>query len=67
MSRRAMTLVVGAVAGVALLVGVRVAMNDNEAAGAAADTGSVAARTSWGEPNLTGVWKGETLGASSGA
>jgi hypothetical protein len=66
MSRRTMTLVVGAVAGVALLVGVRVAMNDDGAAGAAAGTGSFSALTSWGEPNLTGVWKGETLGANSG-
>jgi hypothetical protein len=50
-----------------LLVIVREAVNENEAAGAAAaGTGSSVARTSWGEPDLTGVWKGETLGASSG-
>ena len=59
MSKRAMTIVVGAVALAALLVGVRVAVDDD-------GEGAFAARTSWGEPNLAGVWKGETLGARSG-
>lgn len=62
MSRRAITVVVGAVAVAALLVGVRMAVNENGAAGG----GAFAARTDWGEPNLTGVWRGETLGAASG-
>ena len=65
MSRRAITVVVGAVAVAALLVGVRMAVNEDGAAGGAA-TGSFAPKTTWGEPNLTGVWKGEALGAGSG-
>ena len=65
MSRRAMTVVVGAVAVAALLVGVRMAVNEN-GAGEGAAAGSFAARTAWGEPNLTGVWKGDPLGAGSG-
>ncbi len=60
-----MTVVVGAVAIAALLVGVRMATNENGAAGGAT-AGSFAARTAWGEPNLAGVWKGEPLGAGSG-
>jgi hypothetical protein len=60
MSKRAAVVVGVMVVGAALLVGMRVAMNDDEAAGA------FVAQTSWGEPNLTGVWKGETLGATSG-
>ena len=60
MSRRAMTVVVGAVAVAALLVGVRMAVNEN-GAGEGAAAGSFAARTAWGEPNLTGVWKGDPL------
>ena len=68
MSRRGTAIVVGAlVVGAALFVGARMAMNDNGAAeGAARGAGSFAARTAWGEPNLTGVWKGVPLGASSG-
>jgi hypothetical protein len=67
MSRRG-TIVVGAlVLAAALFVGVRMATDDNGAPERAAKgTVSFAARTAWGEPNLTGVWKGEPLGASSG-
>jgi hypothetical protein len=65
MNRRAMTIVSGAVAVAALLVGVRMGTNQNDA-GEGAAAGSFEARTAWGEPNLTGVWKGETLGAASG-
>ena len=61
MSRRAMTVVVGAVAVAALLVGVRMAVNE-DGAGEGAAAGSFAARAAWGEPNLTGVWKGDPLG-----
>jgi hypothetical protein len=60
MSKRAAVAVGVMVVGAALLVGMRVAMNDDEAGGA------FVAQTSWGEPNLTGVWKGETFGATSG-
>jgi len=57
MNRRAMAVGVGAVViGIALLAGVRVARNTN---------GEIA-KTAWGEPNLTGVWKAEPLGAGSG-
>ena len=68
MSRRAMAVVVGAVVvGVALLVGMRVAVDDNgETRGAATGTGSFNAKTGWGEPDLTGVWKATPLGAGSG-
>ncbi len=67
MSRRAMAVVVGAVVvGAALLVGVRVAVDENGATeNAATGTGSLTARTAWGEPNLTGVWRGTPLGAGS--
>ena len=65
MSRRAAAVVVGAVVvGAALWVGVRQTARENE--GAADGAGSVVAPTSWGEPDLTGVWKGEPLGARSG-
>jgi hypothetical protein len=50
------------VAVAALLIGVRMTVNEG---GAAGDTG-VAPKTAWGEPNLTGVWKGESLGAGAG-
>ena len=68
MSKRGIAIVVGAVlVGAALLVGVRVAMDENGApARATTGAGSFSARTAWGEPNLTGVWKGVHLGASSG-
>jgi hypothetical protein len=64
MSRRAIAVGVVVVAVAALWVGVRMAVNENGAAGGA--TGSFAAQTTWGEPNLAGVWKGEALGAASG-
>jgi hypothetical protein len=48
------------VVGVALLIGVRSMINSD------GEEGALAERTSWGEPNLAGVWKGETLGAASG-
>jgi len=59
MSKRA-AVIVGVVVVVALLVGVRSMMNDD------GPEGVLAARTAWGEPNLAGVWRGETLGAASG-
>ena len=68
MNTRGTAILVGAlVVGAALFAGARMAMNGNGAAEhAAASTGSFAAKTTWGEPNLTGVWKGAPLGASSG-
>lgn len=65
MSRRSIALVFGAVAavGAALFVGVRMAVDED---GAAPGDSSSVARTAWGEPDLTGVWRGETLGAGSG-
>ena len=68
MSRRAMAVVAGAVVvGAALLAGVWVAVDDNGATeGAATGTGSFTAKTGWGEPNLTGVWRATALGAGSG-
>src|SRR5215471_16141147 len=64
MSRRGIAIVVGAVAiGTALLAGMRMATNES---GASQRAASFSARTAWGEPNLTGVWKGVPLGASSG-
>jgi hypothetical protein len=65
MSRRAAIGVAVVVAGAALLVALRSATRTDEAPGGNAGTGS-SARTSWGEPNLAGVWKGEPLGASFG-
>jgi hypothetical protein len=63
MSRRAVTAVVATVvvAG-ALWFGLRQTVNEN----GAARGGAPAPPTSWGEPDLTGVWKGEPLGAGSG-
>jgi len=59
MSRRAVAVVVGAIViGAAVLVGVRMM----RPAGTAAFT----ARTAWGEPDLTGVWRAAPLGAASG-
>ena len=57
MSRRWTAIVVGAlVVAAALFIGARMAMNDTGAPErAATGTGSFAARTPWGEPNLTGV------------
>jgi len=57
MSRRAMAVIVGGVVvAAALLAGVRMATS----------TGSVAAKTAWGEPDLTGVWRAAPVGAASG-
>jgi hypothetical protein len=50
------------VAVAAVLIGVRMTVNEDGAASATA----FAAKTAWEEPNLTGVWKGESLGASAG-
>jgi hypothetical protein len=62
MNRRAMAIVAGAiVVGVALLAYLRVAVDDNRSTEA-----SVNAKTGWGEPDLTGVWKAAPLGAASG-
>jgi len=67
MSRRAMGAVAGAVVvGAALLVGVRMSMNESGATGAATGTSAFSAQTAWGEPNLTGVWRASPLGAGSG-
>jgi hypothetical protein len=63
MSRRAIAVVAGAVVvGVVLLAGVRMAVDDNRATEAASSN----AKTAWGEPDLTGVWKATMLGARSG-
>jgi hypothetical protein len=52
-----MAVVVGAVVvAAALLAGVRMAPS----------TGSFAAKTAWGEPDLTGVWRAAPVGAASG-
>jgi hypothetical protein len=57
MSRRAMTVIVGAaLVGAALLVGVREAVREDRPP-----------QTPWGEPDLTGVWQGEALGARGGS
>ena len=66
MTRRATTIVAAAViAGAALFIFLRGVSNDNEASDASSAR-SFAAQTSWGEPNLTGVWKAEPLGARAG-
>lgn len=54
------------VVGAAVWIGVRQTENENDEAGSAAVSGASAAQTPWGEPNLTGVWRAEALGASSG-
>lgn len=57
MSRRAMAVLAGAaVVGAVLLVGVRESVDEDSPA-----------LTSWGEPDLSGVWKGEPLGARAGS
>jgi len=58
MSRRAIALVGAALVGAALWSGCRGASNDG--------AGGAAARTSWGEPDLTGVWQAPALGARPG-
>ena len=61
MSTRAVVVVVGAVVvGAALWVGVR------ETGNGGAGTSAPVAPTSWGEPDLTGVWKSEARGARAG-
>ena len=60
MSKRAAVIVGALVVGAAVLFGVRSMTNDD------GQEGALATRTSWGEPNLAGVWRGETLGAASG-
>ena len=69
MSRRAMTVGVGAVVvGAAVLAGLRVARDENGAfESASMGPGSFTAQTEWGEPDLAGVWKGAPLGAASGS
>ena len=63
-----MTVVVGAVIiGAAVLVGQRIAEDENETIeSASTSTGSFTARTAWGDPNLAGVWRAVPLGAGSG-
>jgi hypothetical protein len=68
MSRRAMAVVAGAVVvGAALLIGVRMSVDERGATESGA-TGarSFPAQTAWGEPNLIGVWRAAPLGAGSG-
>ena len=66
MSRRAMVVVAGAVVVVALLAGVRMAVDNGATDAAASSSGSFTPKTAWGEPNLAGVWKATPLGADSG-
>ena len=63
-----MTIGVGlVVVGVAVLVGLRVTMDENGANDSASTgTGSFSARTGWGVPDLAGVWRATPLGAGSG-
>ncbi len=63
-----MTIVVGAViVGAAVLVGQRVAEDENGTIeSASTSAGSFTGRTAWGEPNLAGVWRAAPLGADSG-
>ena len=57
MSRRAMAVIVGGVVVAAALLAV---------ARMTTSSGSFAAKTTWGEPDLTGVWRAAPLGAASG-
>lgn len=68
MSGRAMTVGVGlAVVGAAVLLGLRLTVDENGAVDdAPTGTGSFSALTAWGEQNLAGVWRGAPLGAGSG-
>ena len=63
-----MTVVLGAVVvGAAVLVGQRVAVDENGVIDSASTgTGSFTVRTEWGEPNLAGVWRAAPLGVGSG-
>lgn len=62
MTRRPAAWLVGAVVvGAALWIGLRGTVNERSDGPAAS-----AGRTAWGEPDLSGVWKGEVLGASAG-
>ncbi|MGH9257324.1 MAG: hypothetical protein ACRD3C_22420 [Vicinamibacterales bacterium] len=65
MSRRTLALVVAGavVVGGALWVGLGPTVNES---GTAGGTSAAVAPTAWGEPDLTGVWKGEALGAGAG-
>lgn len=68
MTGRTATLIVAAavVAGAALFGLLPGTSNDNETSSVSGAAASFAAQTSWGEPNLTGVWKAEQLGARAG-
>jgi len=58
----------GLVVGAAVLLGLRVAVAQSGATDSAStESGSFAARTEWGEPNLAGVWRAAPLGARSGS
>jgi hypothetical protein len=62
-----MTIVVAVVAVAAVLWIVRDAVTENSTAdGAPASAGASVAKTPWGEPDLSGVWKGEIVGARDG-
>jgi hypothetical protein len=66
MTRRATTIVIAAViAGAGLVLFLRGTSNENETA-AASSARAFTPQTSWGEPNLAGVWKAEQLGARAG-
>ena len=57
MNRRSVAIIAAVVVvGAALLAYVRVAVNES----------SFTAQTTWGEPDLTGVWRAAPLGAASG-
>ena len=63
MTRRATTIVIAAViAGAGLVLFLRGTSNENETA-AASSARAFTPQTSWGEPNLAGVWKGDPLGS----
>ena len=66
MSTRAFALAAGVVV-VGVAVWLVMGQRTNDGAGGIAGGGSPVAPTQWGEPDLTGVWKGEARGANAGA
>ena len=65
MSRRALALAAG-VAAVGVVLWLVMQQRTNNATTANRGGGSAVAPTQWGEPDLTGVWKGEAYGATAG-
>jgi hypothetical protein len=65
MSTRAFALAAGVV-GVGVAVWLLMGQRTNDGAGGFAGGGSTVAPTQWGEPDLTGVWKGDARGANAG-